>query len=51
MDEPDAGLDAANRAHLAGAIAAHRAEGGIAVIATHGDIEVESAADVLELAA
>jgi heme exporter protein A len=50
LDEPDAGLDAANRAHLAGAIARHRAEGGIAVIATHGAIEVR-APHVLELAA
>ena len=50
LDEPDAGLDAANREHLAGAIARHRAEGGIAVIATHGDIGVR-APHVLELAA
>jgi heme exporter protein A len=50
LDEPDAGLDAANRAHLARAVAAHRAEGGIAVIATHGDLEV-AASHVLELAA
>jgi heme exporter protein A len=50
LDEPDAGLDAANQAHLARAVAAHRAEGGIAVIATHGDLEV-AAPHVLELAA
>ena len=50
LDEPDAGLDAANRAHLARAVAAHRAEGGIAVIATHGDVDV-AAPHVLELAA
>ncbi len=50
LDEPDAGLDAANRAHLARAVAAHRAAGGIAVIATHGDLEV-AAPQVLELAA
>jgi heme exporter protein A len=50
LDEPDAGLDAANRAHLARAVAAHRAQGGIAVIATHGDLEV-AAPHVLELAA
>lgn len=50
LDEPDAGLDAANRAHLARAVAAHRAEGGIAVIATHGDLDV-AAPHVLELAA
>jgi heme exporter protein A len=50
LDEPDAGLDAANRAHLARAVATHRAAGGIAVIATHGDLEV-AAPHVLELAA
>jgi heme exporter protein A len=50
LDEPDAGLDAANRAHLARAVAMHRTAGGIAVIATHGDLEV-AAPQVLELAA
>jgi heme exporter protein A len=50
LDEPDAGLDVANRAHLARAVAAHRAEGRIAVIATHGDLDV-AAPHVLELAA
>ena len=50
LDEPDAGLDAANRARLARAVAAHRAEGGIAVIATHGDVDVRLP-HVLELAA
>jgi heme exporter protein A len=50
LDEPDAGLDAASRERLAGAVAAHRAAGGIAVIATHGDDGVR-APHVLELAA
>jgi heme exporter protein A len=50
LDEPDAGLDAANRARLARAVAAHRESGGIAVIATHGDIGT-AAPRVLELAA
>jgi heme exporter protein A len=50
LDEPEAGLDAANRERLAGAIAAHLAEGGIGVIATHGDIGI-AASQVLELAA
>ena len=50
LDEPDAGLDAANRARLARAVAAHRAEGGIAVIATHGDVGVTTP-HVLEFAA
>jgi len=50
LDEPDAGLDAANRERLADAVARHRAEGGIAVIATHGAIALR-APNVLELAA
>jgi heme exporter protein A len=50
LDEPDAGLDAASRERLAGAIAGHRAQGGIAVIATHGDVGVR-APHVLELGA
>jgi heme exporter protein A len=50
LDEPDAGLDAASRAHLRDAVAAHRAAGGIAVIATHHDLGLE-APRVLELAA
>jgi heme exporter protein A len=50
LDEPDAGLDAANRAHLARAVARHLAEGGIAVIATHGEIEVATP-HLLELVA
>ena len=50
LDEPDAGLDAANRAHLTRVVAAHREHGGIAVIATHRDLGLE-APHVLELAA
>ena len=50
LDEPDAGLDAASRAHLTRAVAAHRVDGGIAVIATHRDLGLE-APQVLELAA
>jgi heme exporter protein A len=49
LDEPDAGLDATNRAHLACVVAAHRAAGGIAVIATHRDLGLD-APQVLELA-
>ena len=49
LDEPDAGLDAVNRAHLARAVAAHRAAGGIAVIATHRDLGLQGP-QVLELA-
>ena len=38
LDEPDAGLDAASKALLAAAIAAHRASGGLVVAVTHGNI-------------
>ncbi len=48
LDEPGVGLDAANRVHLERAVAGHRAAGGIAVIATHGDIDVADA-QLLEL--
>jgi heme exporter protein A len=50
LDEPGTGLDAANRARLEQALAAHRAQGGILVVATHGDVAVQAAL-VLELAA
>ena len=35
LDEPDAHLDADGRASLVGAIAAHRARGGAAVVVAH----------------
>jgi heme exporter protein A len=38
LDEPTAGLDAASVALLAGAMATHRAAGGLVVAAVHGDI-------------
>jgi heme exporter protein A len=41
LDEPGTGLDRASRARLEAAIGRHRAGGGIAVIATHGDVAVE----------
>jgi len=50
LDEPAVGLDAASRSRLEGALAAHRQTGGLAVIATHGDVTVEHAL-VLELGA
>jgi heme exporter protein A len=50
LDEPGVGLDLANRARLEGVVAAHRAAGGIAVIASHGDVAI-AGARVLELAA
>ena len=43
LDEPGVGLDAANRAALQDAIAAHRDGGGLAVLATHGDVTVSDA--------
>ena len=43
LDEPGVGLDAANRARLEEAIAAHRAGGGICLLATHGDVAVRDA--------
>ena len=49
LDEPAVGLDAASRARLERALARHRAGAGIAVVATHGDIDVPDAL-VLDLA-
>ena len=43
LDEPGVGLDRASRARLEQAIAAHRARGGICVLATHGDVAVADA--------
>jgi heme exporter protein A len=48
LDEPGVGLDAANRKRLEDAIDRHRSDGGMAVVATHGDVEVAAAA-VLEM--
>lgn len=41
LDEPGVGLDRANRARLEAAIARHRGQGGICIIATHGDVAVQ----------
>ena len=41
LDEPGVGLDRRNRAHLETAIEAHRSAGGIAVIASHGDVTID----------
>jgi heme exporter protein A len=46
LDEPTAGLDAASAALLAGAMAAHRAAGGLVVAAVHGDIGLTAAQTV-----
>ena len=43
LDEPGVGLDAANRARLEDAVTAHRAGGGICLLATHGDVSVRDA--------
>jgi heme exporter protein A len=40
LDEPAAGLDADGRGCLADAIAAHRAGGGLLVMASHGELAV-----------
>jgi heme exporter protein A len=50
LDEPGVGLDSASRARLEQALADHRRAGGLAVVATHGDVAVEGA-PVLELGA
>jgi heme exporter protein A len=41
LDEPAVGLDGASRARLEQAVTSHRADGGVAVIATHGDVAVD----------
>ena len=43
LDEPGVGLDAASRAQLEAAIAAHRAADGMCLLATHGDVAVRDA--------
>lgn len=49
LDEPTTSLDAATVRAFEAALAAHRANGGIALIATHGEIAAPGA-EVLELA-
>jgi heme exporter protein A len=49
LDEPTTSLDAATLRAFEAALAAHRASGGIAVIATHGEIAAPGA-EVLEIA-
>lgn len=48
LDEPSNALDTASMKQLESVISAHRASGGIVVIATHSDIDVPNA-HVLEL--
>jgi len=42
LDEPATGLDAQNRRRLEALIDEHRRAGGIAVVASHGDVQVKS---------
>jgi heme exporter protein A len=49
LDEPEVGLDAASRTRLEQALAAHRAGGGIVVLASHGEVALAGAFE-LELA-
>ncbi len=42
LDEPAVGLDTASVGQLARAVAAHRAGGGLVVVATHGDIGLDA---------
>ncbi|MEL6363452.1 MAG: heme ABC exporter ATP-binding protein CcmA [Pseudomonadota bacterium] len=51
LDEPTAALDAAGAALVARMVAEHRADGGIAVVATHDAFEPEAAATATLLAA
>jgi heme exporter protein A len=44
LDEPTNGIDAGAEANLLSAIAAHRAQGGMVVIATHADLDLPNAA-------
>ncbi|MCS6779575.1 MAG: heme ABC exporter ATP-binding protein CcmA [Geminicoccaceae bacterium] len=48
LDEPGVALDRVNRARLEDAIERHREQGGVAVVATHGDVRVRDPL-VLEL--
>jgi heme exporter protein A len=41
LDEPAAGLDAANGRHLASLIRTHRQGGGLVVVASHGDVALD----------
>ncbi len=46
LDEPATALDDASQKRLAGAMARHRAEGGLIVAATHAPLGLESAAEL-----
>jgi heme exporter protein A len=46
LDEPGNGLDTASTARLAAAIAAHRAGGGVAMVATHQPLDLPGAMSI-----
>jgi SAM-dependent methyltransferase len=48
LDEPAVGLDTASVASLTNLIAAHRAQGGIAIVSTHTDLGIDDAATRLQ---
>ena len=43
LDEPTVTLDAESAARVATMIAAHRADGGMVIVATHGEIALDGA--------
>lgn len=47
LDEPTVALDDASVARLAAAIAAHRAGGGMAIVATHAALDLDGAAELV----
>lgn len=47
LDEPTVSLDAASAARFAALVGRHCAEGGIAVVATHVDLGLEAAAELV----
>lgn len=42
LDEPGVGLDTASLARLAAAVRAHRAAGGLVIVATHADVGLDA---------
>ena len=47
LDEPAVGLDAWAISALSSAISEHRAGGGLVVVASHGDLEIEDAKTIM----
>jgi heme exporter protein A len=46
LDEPTAALDVTGKEVLLGMIGEHRARGGMVVVATHLDLELEDAREI-----